>query len=219
MIGFVNGLAIVIFLSQIGQFKDPNFTSHSDSNHAAYNVLFNGGWLESNQLFLMIILTLFTMGIIFFVPKLPKIGKLIPSPLISILILSFLVITLKIDTPTVGDLASVSGGLPEFSIPTVPYNLETLYIVLPFSLTLAGIGLIESLLTLTLIDEMTNTKSRPNKECFGQGLSNVTCGFFGAMGGCAMIGQSMINITSGGRGRLSGIVAAISLLCLSLIHI
>ena len=213
MIGFVNGLAIVIFLSQIGQFKDPNFTSHSDSNHAAYNVLFNGGWLESNQLFLMIILTLFTMGIIFFVPKLPKIGKLIPSPLISILILSFLVITLKIDTPTVGDLASVSGGLPEFSIPTVPYNLETLYIVLPFSLTLAGIGLIESLLTLTLIDEMTNTKSRPNKECFGQGLSNVTCGFFGAMGGCAMIGQSMINITSGGRGRLSGIVAAISLLC------
>ena len=213
MIGFVNGLAIVIFLSQIGQFKDPNFTSHSDSNHAAYNVLFNGGWLESNQLFLMIILTLFTMGIIFFVPKLPKIGKLIPSPLISILILSFLVITLKIDTPTVGDLASVSGGLPEFSIPTVPYNLETLYIVLPFSLTLAGIGLIESLLTLTLIDEMTDTKGRPNKECFGQGLSNVTCGFFGAMGGCAMIGQSMINITSGGRGRLSGIVAAISLLC------
>ena len=110
-------------------------------------------------------------------------------------------------------MASVSGGLPEFSIPSVPFNFETFYIVLPFSLTLAGIGLIESLLTLTLIDEITETKGRPNKECFGQGLSNMTCGFFGAMGGCAMIGQSMINISSGGRGRLSGIVAAISLLC------
>ena len=213
MIGFVNGLAIVIFLSQIGQFKDPNFSPHSDSNHSAINVLFNGGWLETNQLFIMIVLTIFTMGIIFFVPKIPKVGKLVPSPLISILILSVLVITLKIDTLTVGDLASVSGGLPEFSIPSVPFNFETFYIVLPFSLTLAGIGLIESLLTLTLIDEITETKGRPNKECFGQGLSNMTCGFFGAMGGCAMIGQSMINISSGGRGRLSGIVAAISLLC------
>ena len=213
MIGFVNGLAIVIFLSQIGQFKDPNFSPHSDSNHSAINVLFNGGWLETNQLFIMIVLTIFTMGIIFFVPKIPKVGKLVPSPLISILILSVLVITLKIDTLTVGDLASVSGGLPEFSIPSVPFNFETFYIVLPFSLTLAGIGLIESLLTLTLIDEITETKGSPNKECFGQGLSNMTCGFFGAMGGCAMIGQSMINISSGGRGRLSGIVAAISLLC------
>ena len=213
MLGFVNGLAIVIFLSQIGQFKSPDFSHESDSNHSAINVLFNGGWLQGNQLFIMILLTLLTMGIIFLVPKLPKLGKLLPSPLVSIIIISFLVIMLKIDTLTVGDLASVSGGLPEFSIPSVPFSFETLLIVLPFSLTLAGIGLIESLLTLTLIDEITETKGKPNKECFGQGLSNVTCGFFGAMGGCAMIGQSMINISSGGRGRLSGIVAAVSLLC------
>jgi Sulfate permease and related transporters (MFS superfamily) len=172
-----------------------------------------GGWLQGNQLFIMILLTLLTMGIIFLVPKLPKLGKLLPSPLVSIIIISFLVIMFRIDTLTVGDLASVSGGLPEFGIPSVPFNFETLLIVLPFSLTLAGIGLIESLLTLTLIDEITETKGKPNKECFGQGLSNVTCGFFGAMGGCAMIGQSMINISSGGRGRLSGIVAAVSLLC------
>ena len=213
MLGFVNGLAIVIFLSQIGQFKSPDFSHESDSNHSAINVLFNGGWLQGNQLFIMILLTLLTMGIIFLVPKIPKLGKLLPSPLVSIIIISFLVIMLKIDTLTVGDLASVSGGLPEFSIPSVPFSFETLLIVLPFSLTLAGIGLIESLLTLTLIDEITETKGKPNKECFGQGLSNVTCGFFGAMGGCAMIGQSMINISSGGRGRLSGIVAAVSLLC------
>ena len=213
MLGFVNGLAIVIFLSQIGQFKSPDFSHESDNNHSAINVLFNGGWLQGNQLFIMILLTLLTMGIIFLVPKIPKLGKLLPSPLVSIIIISFLVIMLKIDTLTVGDLASVSGGLPEFSIPSVPFNFETLLIVLPFSLTLAGIGLIESLLTLTLIDEITETKGKPNKECFGQGLSNVTCGFFGAMGGCAMIGQSMINISSGGRGRLSGIVAAVSLLC------
>jgi len=213
MLGFVNGLAIVIFLSQIGQFKDHNNISHSDGGHSAIGVLFNGGWLESNQLIIMIILTLVTMGIIFFIPKVPKIGKIIPSPLISIVFLSFIVIVFKINTLTVGDLASVSGGLPAFSIPNVPFNLETLWIVLPFSLTLAGIGLIESLLTLTLIDEITDTKGKPNKECVGQGLSNLTCGFFGAMGGCAMIGQSMINISSGGRGRLSGIVAAISLLC------
>lgn len=213
MLGFVNGLAIVIFLSQIGQFKSPDFSHESDNNHSAINVLFNGGWLQGNQLFIMILLTLLTMGIIFLAPKIPKLGKLLPSPLVSIIIISFLVIMLKIDTLTVGDLASVSGGLPEFSIPSVPFNFETLLIVLPFSLTLAGIGLIESLLTLTLIDEITETKGKPNKECFGQGLSNLTCGFFGAMGGCAMIGQSMINISSGGRGRLSGIVAAVSLLC------
>ena len=212
MLGFVNGLAIVIFLSQLGQFKDHNNTAHSQESHSAAGVLFNGGWLENSQLVIMILLTLVTIAIIIFIPKLPKIGKIIPSPLISIVILSFLVIIFKIDTLTVGDLASVSGGLPQFSIPNVPINLETFWIVLPFSLTLAGIGLIESLLTLTLIDEITDTKGKPNKECVGQGLSNLTCGFFGAMGGCAMIGQSMINISSGGRGRLSGIVAAISLL-------
>ncbi len=212
MLGFVNGLAVVIFLSQLGQFKDHSNTSHSQESHSAAGVLFSGGWLDNSQLLVMIMLTLVTISIIVFIPKVPKIGRIIPSPLISIIILSFLVIVFKIETSTVGDLASVSGGMPQFSIPNVPMNIETFWIVLPFSLTLAGIGLIESLLTLTLIDEITDTKGKPNKECVGQGLSNLTCGFFGAMGGCAMIGQSMINISSGGRGRLSGIVAAISLL-------
>ena len=212
MLGFVNGLAIVIFLSQLGQFKDHSNTAHSQESHSAVGVLFSGGWLDNSQLLVMIMLTLVTISIIVFIPKVPKIGRIIPSPLISIIILSFLVIVFKIETLTVGDLASVSGGMPQFIIPNVPMNMETFWIVLPFSLTLAGIGLIESLLTLTLIDEITDTKGKPNKECVGQGLSNLTCGFFGAMGGCAMIGQSMINISSGGRGRLSGIVAAISLL-------
>ncbi len=212
MLGFVNGLAIVIFLSQLGQFKDHSNTAHSQESHSAAGVLFSGGWLDNSQLLVMIMLTLVTISIIIFIPKVPKIGRIMPSPLISIIILSFLVIVFKIETSTVGDLASVSGGLPQFSIPNVPISLETFWIVLPFSITLAGIGLIESLLTLTLIDEITDTKGKPNKECVGQGLSNLTCGFFGAMGGCAMIGQSMINISSGGRGRLSGIVASISLL-------
>ena len=135
MLGFVNGLAIVIFLSQIGQFKNHNDVSHSEGTHSAIGVLFNGGWLENTQLSIMIVLTLVTMCIIFFIPKIPKIGKIIPSPLISIIILSLVVIFFKIDTLTVGDLASVSGNLPTFSIPSVPINLETLWIVLPFSLT------------------------------------------------------------------------------------
>jgi len=121
-------------------------------------------------------------------------------------------IGLDLDTKTVGDLASIKGGLPEFHIPMVPFTVETLLIIFPVALTLAAIGLIESLLTLTLIDEMTDTRGRTSQECIGQGLANTTCGFFGAMGGCAMIGQSMINIKSGGRGRLSGITAALALL-------
>jgi SulP family sulfate permease len=120
---------------------------------------------------------------------------------------------LDLNTQTVGDLASVAGGLPEFSIPSVPFTFETLMIIFPLAVTLAAIGLIESLLTLTLIDEMTETRGRTSQECVGQGVANVTCGFFSAMGGCAMIGQSMININSGGRGRLSGITAALALLC------
>ena len=219
MLGFVNGLAIVIFLSQLGQFKTKNSssTTHPETSHSAIDVIFNGGWVENNQLVVMVLLTVLTMGIIIFFPKIPTIkkinlGKLIPSPLLSIIILSGIVIGFNIDTTTVGDLASVSGGLPKFSIPNVPFNIETILVILPFSLTLAGIGLIESLLTLTLIDEMTDTEGNANKECVGQGLGNLICGFFSAMGGCAMIGQSMINIGSGGRGRLSGITAALALL-------
>jgi len=218
MLGFVNGLAIVIFLAQLGQFKAKKaaeaVTEHAaESSHSAVNVLFDGGWMQGHELYLMVGLTILTMAIIFIWPKLPKISTLIPAPLASILIVSALVIGLNLDTRTVGDLASVAGGPPEFHIPMVPLTLETLFIILPIAFTLAAIGLIESLLTLTLIDEMTETRGRTSQECMAQGAANLTCGFFGAMGGCAMIGQSMINIKSGGRGRLSGITAAIALLC------
>ena len=128
------------------------------------------------------------------------------------MLISAVAIILNLDTRNVGDLASVAGGMPTFHLPSVPWNLETFFIVLPFSLTIAGIGLIESLLTLTLVDEITETEGSPNLECVGQGLANFVCGFFKAMGGCAMIGQTMINMDSGGRGRLSGFSAAIALL-------
>ena len=221
MLGFVNGLAIVIFLAQLAQFKKPapqelHGNSHgsagAEGNHSAIDVLFNGGWLQGTEMNLMLGLTLLTMFIIWAFPKIPKIGTWLPASLVSIVSVSALVIGLDLETKTVGDLASISGGLPKFHIPMVPFTLETLFIIFPVALTLAAIGLIESLLTLTLIDEMTETRGRTSRECVGQGLANATCGVFGAMGGCAMIGQSMINIKSGGRGRLSGIVAAISLL-------
>ncbi len=227
MLGFVNGLAIVIFLAQLGQFKAQEAASavkdvvknaahdaHDGGGHgSALDVLFNGGWMQGPELYMMVGLTLLTMGLIWVFPRIPALGKLIPAPLASIVIVSALVIGLDLDTRTVGDLASVSGGLPSFHIPMVPMTWETLFIILPVAFTLAAIGLIESLLTLTLIDEMTETRGRTSQECVGQGMANLTCGFFGAMGGCAMIGQSMINIKSGGRGRLSGITAAVALLC------
>ncbi len=213
MLGFVNGLAIVIFLAQLGQFKEiTSKASSHDGGHSAIGVIFNGGWMQGIEMYLMIGLTLLTMAIIWLFPRLPKLGKLIPASLASIVIVSALVIGLDLDTRTVGDLASVAGGFPSFHIPMVPFTFETLIIVLPIAFTLAAIGLIESLLTLTLIDEITETRGRTSQECIGQGVANTTCGFFGAMGGCAMIGQSMINIKSGGRGRLSGIVAALVLL-------
>ena len=217
MLGFVNGLAIVIFLAQLGQFKakqavDAAVAHGEEASHSAVSVLFNGGWMEGNEMYLMVGLTVLTMVLIFAWPKIPKLGTFIPAPLASILIVSALVIGLNLDTKTVGDLASVAGGPPEFHIPMLPLTLETLFIILPIAFTLAAIGLIESLLTLTLIDEMTETRGRTSQECMAQGAANFTCGFFGAMGGCAMIGQSMINIKSGGRGRLSGITAAIALL-------
>ena len=195
MLGFVNGLAIVIFLAQLEQFK-----------------VSGGDWMQGTELHLMAGLTTLTMFLIWVFPKIPMLGKLIPAPLASIIMVSALVIGFDLETRTVGDLASVAGELPSFGIPVVPLTLDTLFILLPISFTLAAIGLIESLLTLTLIDEMTETRGRTSQECVGQGLANFTCGFFGAMGGCAMIGQSMINIKSGGRGRLSGITAALALL-------
>lgn len=216
MLGFVNGLAIVIFLAQLGQFKKPmkasSHTTEDAGHHSAIDVLFNGQWLEGTSMHLMLGLTLLTMGLIWTFPKIPKIGKMIPATLVSIITVSLLVIGFDLDTKTVGDMASIAGGLPTFHIPMVPLTLNTFMTILPVALTLAAIGLIESLLTLTLIDEMTETRGRTSQECIGQGLANATCGVFGAMGGCAMIGQSMINIKSGGRGRLSGITAALALL-------
>lgn len=221
MLGFVNGLAIVIFLAQLGQFKKKTDAAHTgdetEGGHSAIDVLFNGNWLDGSSMNLMLGLTVLTMAIIWVFPKIPKLGKILPASLVSIVAVSLLVIGLDLDTKTVGDLASIKGGLPEFHIPMVPITWETFFIILPVSITLAAIGLIESLLTLTLIDEMTETRGRTSQECVGQGLANATCGVFGAMGGCAMIGQSMINIKSGGRGRLSGITAALALLSFILI--
>ncbi|PHS77265.1 MAG: sodium-independent anion transporter [Rhodospirillaceae bacterium] len=192
MLGFVNGLAIVIFLAQLGQFKVTDGAGVTS-------------WMTGNQLYLMIGLVALAMAVIHF---LPKITEIIPAPLAAILAVTAVVLGLGLDTRSVGDMASIAGGLPDFHIPMVPLNLETLMIILPYAFILAAIGLIESLLTLTVIDEITDTRGRGNKECVAQGVANVATGFFGGMGGCAMIGQSMINVNSGGRGRLSGISAA-----------
>ena len=196
MLGFVNGLAIVIFLAQLGQFKIAD----------AGGVL---QWMQGPILYLMLGLVALTMAIIYLLPKLTM---AFPSALAAILVVTALVHGLDLDTRTVGDLASVAGGLPTFHLPLVPLTLDNLLIILPYSVILASIGLIESLMTMTLIDEVTETRGRGNRECIGQGVANVVTGFFGGMGGCAMIGQSIININSGGRGRLSGITAALFLL-------
>jgi SulP family sulfate permease len=196
MLGFVNGLAIVIFLAQLGQFKFTNEAGELE-------------WLQGTPLYTMAGLIILTMAIIHFFPKLTK---AVPSTLVAIVVVTLLVLGVGLDTKLVGDVASIAGGLPTFSIPSVPFDLEMLKIIFPFALVLAAIGLIESLLTLTLIDELTGTRGRGNKECIAQGAANTACGFFGAMGGCAMIGQSMINVNSGGRGRASGITAALALL-------
>jgi SulP family sulfate permease len=196
MLGFVNGLAIVIFLAQLGQFKEPNAVGELE-------------WMVGTPLYTMAGLIILTMTIIHFFPKLTK---AVPSTLVAIVVVSFLVFGINLDTRLVGDIASIAGGLPTFSIPNVPFDFTTLKIIFPFALVLAAIGLIESLLTLTLIDELTGTRGRGNKECIAQGAANTVTGFFGGMGGCAMIGQSMINVNSGGRGRASGITAALALL-------
>ena len=196
MLGFVNGLAIVIFLAQLQHFQ-VNLPDGSKE------------WMSGTPLWIFGGLIMLTMLIIHFLPKLTG---AFPASLAAIIVVSLLVIGLNIDTNTVGDLASIKGGLPVFNIPSVPVSLETLFIILPYAVILAAVGLIESLLTLSLIDDVTNTRGRGNRECVGQGIANTVTGFFGGMGGCAMIGQSMININSGGRQRLSGIAAALFLL-------
>ncbi|WP_340076441.1 SulP family inorganic anion transporter [Leptobacterium sp. I13] len=190
--GFVNGLAIIIFMSQLDQFKDAS-----------------GQWLTGTPLHTLLILVLITMLIIW---GLPKISKAIPASLVAILVVFGVVILLGIDTKTVGDMASIQGGFPPFHMPDVPLNIETFSIILPYAGIVAGVGLIESLLTLNIIDEITETRGRGNKEAVAQGTANILSGVFSGMGGCAMIGQSLINISSGARARLSGIVAAVMLL-------
>jgi SulP family sulfate permease len=208
MLGFVNGLAIVILLAQLGQFGQPNEPGWAANTFLQGSIL-DVAWLPAKQMIIMCSLVVITMAIIQF---LPKITRAIPSSLAAILVVSLAVFFIGIDTKVVGDVASIAGGLPTFSIPSVPLNFETLTIIFPYAAILAAIGLIESLLTLRLIDEITESRGNGNKECLGQGLANTVTGFFGGMGGCAMIGQSMINVNSGGRGRLSGITAAASLL-------
>ncbi|UAA38359.1 SulP family inorganic anion transporter [Paraneptunicella aestuarii] len=208
MLGFVNGLAIVIFLAQLGQFK-------------IVDNLGNHVWMQGSMLYIMLGFTALTMAIIFFLPKLTK---AVPASLVAIVTVTALVHGLDLEARTVIDFVrdmvpaeqkatvTLAGELPSFAIPTVPFNMETLMIVLPTSIILMLVGLIESLLTMSLIDDMTDTRGKGNRECIGQGVANTVNGFFGGMGGCAMIGQSMINISSGGRGRLSGITAALVLL-------
>jgi SulP family sulfate permease len=196
MFGFVNGLAIVIFMSQMVQFKD---TDSSGMLH----------WMSGAPLYTMLGLVVLTMLIIW---GLPRLTKAFPSSLAAILVISAIVIGFNIDTRTVGDIASIKGVFPPFHIANVPFSFETLQIIFPYAIIVAGVGLIESLLTLNLIDEITESRGRGNKEAVAQGAANFITGFFSGMGGCAMIGQSLINISSGARARVSGIVAAVMLL-------
>jgi len=190
--GFVNGLAIIIFMSQLDQFKD-----------------ISGNWLTGSSLYILLGLVLLTMLIIW---GLPRLTKAIPASLTAILVVFGIVFWTGIDTKTVGDIASIKGEFPPFHIPSIPFTLETLMLILPYAAIVAGVGLIESLLTLNIVDEITETRGRGNKEAVAQGIANVFSGFFSGMGGCAMIGQSLINVSNGARARLSGIVASVMLL-------
>ncbi|WP_122032244.1 SulP family inorganic anion transporter [Aliivibrio sp. EL58] len=184
--GFVNALAILIFMAQLPELT--NVTWHVYAMTAA------------------------GLGIIYLFPYLPVVGKLIPSPLVCIIVLTAISMSFNIDIRTVGDMGNLPDTLPIFLWPDVPLNLETLLIILPYSIGLAVVGLLESMMTATIVDDLTDTSSDKNRECKGQGLANIFTGFLGGMAGCAMIGQSMINIKSGGRGRLSTLSAGVFLL-------
>jgi len=217
MYGFVNGLGIIIFMAQF-----PSFTSIVDNNSALSSfftfsgaaitdtALLQEGWIK---LATMIALVLLTMLIIW---RLPKLTKAVPASLVAVLTVSILVIVFGIDTTTVGDTLmageTISGSFPPLSIPSIPFTWQTLMIVLPYAAIMAGVGLIESLLTLSLIDEVTESRGNSNRECVAQGVANITSGFLSGMGGCAMVGQSLINTSIGARTRLSGIVASVMLL-------
>ena len=210
MFGFVNGLAIIIFMAQMDQFK-------VGVGDAAV-------WLTGTTLYTMIGLVLFTIAIIVFVPKLTK---AVPASLIGIIVVFLVVYFLKIETKQVVDiinqdtlpgeaLKSLSGSLPSFHIPTIPFTLEAFKIILPYGLIMAAVGLTEGLLTLNLVDEITGTKGNSNRECLAQGGANILNGFFGGMGGCPMIAQTLVNLSAGSRARLSGIIAALTILVIIL---
>jgi len=195
MYGFVNGLAVIIFTAQLEQFK----------------TVVNGQsvWLSGQPLFIMAGLVALTIAIVIF---LPKFTKAVPPSLVAIIVVFMIVLGFGIPTKTVKDIAAVSGGFPPFHIPQMPFNLETLRIVLPYAVIMAGVGLTEGLLTLNLVDEMTATRGNGNRECVAQGTANILNGFFSGMGGCPMIAQTLVNLSAGSRARLSGIVAALTIL-------
>lgn len=188
MIGFVNALAILIFMAQV-----PHFIGISNLTYVFVAI---------------------TLAIVYI---LPRFFKAVPAPLIAIIVLTAVALYTNVDLRTVGDLGAITRTLPEFFIPNVPFTLETLVIVFPFSLALAIVGLLESLLTASIVDDMTDTESDKNRESRGQGIANIVTGFFGGMAGCAMIGQSVINVKSGGRGRLSTFIAGIFLMFLIIV--
>ena len=219
MLGFVNGLAIVIGMAQLSQFQSAPPERIPGEHYGPFHIL-EGTWLTGSPLMLMLGLVVLTMFLIW---AAPKVTKAVPAPLLGIGLVTALVLALKLDVQTVGDLASIKGGLPSFHVPfgdgegiygtpLAPFNFETLKVIFPYALILAAIGLIESLLTLNLVGEIKEERGGASQECVAQGVANTVTGFFGGMGGCAMIGQSMINVKSGGRTRLSGISAALFLL-------
>ncbi|PHO10841.1 sodium-independent anion transporter [Malaciobacter canalis] len=186
VVGFVNALAILIFMAQLPELIDVTWHVYA--------------------------LTALGLAIIYLFPYIPKIGTILPSPLVTIIILTLIVYFMGIDIRTVEDMGKLPDTLPIFLIPDVPFNFETLQIIFPYSVSLAVVGLLESLMTATIVDDLTDTNSDKNRECKGQGIANIVSGFFGGMAGCAMIGQSVINIKSGGRGRLSTFIAGFLLL-------
>lgn len=199
MYGFVNGLAIVIFMSQLEQFK----------------TMVNGQsvWLSGSPLYIMLGLVALTIAIVLFFPK---ISKVIPASLVAIIVVFGLVLGFGIETKTVADIASVSGGFPPFHVPDIPLNLATLQLIFPYALIMASVGLTEGLLTLNLVDEITGTKGKGNRECIAQGSANILNGFFFGMGGCPMIAQTLVNLSAGSRARLSGIISALTILVIIL---
>lgn len=201
MYGFLNGLAVIIFMAQVEQFKIVD----------ASGVV---SWLHGSSLYIMLGLTALTITIVYFFPK---ITKVVPASLVAILIVFGIVLGFGISTKTVADIANISGSLPSFHIPKLPFSLETLQIIFPYALIMAGVGLIESLLTLSMVDEITNSKGSANNESVAQGLANITNGFFGGMGGCAMVAQTLVNLNAGSRARLSGIIASITILIIILV--